>query len=215
MEITSKKFKDIMITVADSIEDNVEYLTELDAKIGDGDHGVNMAKGFKKIKEDLLRYIGDDIGEMLVLSGKVLLNEIGGAMGPLYGGGLVQAGIALKGKDSLNKDDIYTLFSSLLTSIQELGGAKVGDKTMVDTLEPFVKEYSKKIRSDDMISSFNFALSSAKRGMESTKDLISKVGRSSRLFERSKGHIDVGSASSHLILKSFYDSIRNISEEIN
>ncbi len=209
MEITSRKFKDMIVSIADTIKDNVEYLTDLDAKIGDGDHGINMAKGFKKIKEDLKGYEGNDIGEILILSGKVLLNEIGGAMGPLYGGGLVKAGIALKGKDSLNKEDIYIMFSSLLTSVKELGGAKVGDKTMVDTLEPFVKEYENKMKSDGMLISFKAALVKAKEGMESTKDMISKVGRSSRLLERSRGHIDVGSASSYLILESFYDSIKN------
>ena len=173
----------------------------------DGDHGVNMAKGFKKIKENLSKQDLADIGEILMLSGKVLLNEIGGAMGPLYGGGLVKAGIALKGKKVLLKEDIHTLFSSLLTSIKDLGGARVGDKTMVDTLEPFVAEYREKIKTDDMLTSFKEALAKAKIGMESTKEMISKVGRSSRLLERSKGHIDVGSASSYLILETFYSSI--------
>ena len=212
MNITADKFKDIMVSIADSIEDNVEYLTELDAKIGDGDHGVNMAKGFKKIKEDLSKQNLADIGEILILSGKVLLNEIGGAMGPLYGGGLVKAGIALKGKEVLLKEDIYTLFLSLLISVKELGGAKVGDKTMVDTLDPFIAEYKQSIKTDDMRTSFKEALAKAKIGMESTKEMISKVGRSSRLLERSKGHIDVGSASSYLILKSFYDSIKDLKE---
>jgi len=212
MNITSDKLKDIMIKVADAIEEKVDYLTELDAKIGDGDHGINMAKGFKKIREDLKNYSGNDIGEILTLSGKVLLNEIGGAMGPLYGGGLIRAGIALKGKSSINKEDIYTVFSSLLSSVKELGGAKAGDKTMVDTLEPFVREYKEKLKKDDMLSSFESALAKAREGMESTRDMVSKVGRSSRLLERSRGHIDVGAASSYLILESFYSSIKG---EIN
>jgi dihydroxyacetone kinase-like protein len=212
MKISSDKFKDIMITIADTIEDNVEYLTELDAKIGDGDHGVNMAKGFRKIRKDLGGYNEDDIGQILILSGKVLLNEIGGAMGPLYGGGLVKAGIALKGKDMLLKEDIYTLFSSLLTSVKELGGAKAGDKTMVDTLEPFVDKYGQSIKASGMEEAFKAALAGAKKGMESTKDMISRVGRSSRLLERSKGHIDVGAASSYLILESFYNFIKDLKE---
>lgn len=213
MEITSKHFKDMVISLAHTIEEKVDYLTELDARIGDGDHGVNMAKGFRKIKEDLKNYNGSDIGEILILSGEVLLNEIGGAMGPLYGGGLIKAGIALKGKDNLLKEDIYTLFSSLLTSVKELGGAKVGDKTMVDTLEPFVEEYGRLIRlENDMLSPFKAALAKAREGMESTKDMISKMGRSSRLLERSKGHIDVGAASSYLILESFYNYLIRLME---
>lgn len=207
MEIKSREFKDIMASIADTIEENVKYLTELDAKIGDGDHGINMAKGFAKIKDNLTGYEGEDIGEILILSGKVLLNEIGGAMGPLYGRGFIKAGTALKGKKSLLKDDIYNLFSSFLSSVKELGGAKVGDKTMVDTLEPFVSKYGKNVKVDNMLKSFKSALSKAEQGMKSTKDMVSRVGRSSRLLERSRGHLDVGAFSTYLILKSFYNSI--------
>lgn len=210
MEIDALKFKDILINIADTIEKNVDYLTELDAEIGDGDHGVNMNKGFKKIKALLLEKENNqinDIGEMLIMAGKVLLNEIGGAMGPLYGGGMVKAGMALKNKTSINKDDILTLFSNMLESIKSLGGAKVGDKTMVDTLEPFVNTYKLEVTNNDLVTTFKKALDSAKTGMLSTKDIISKVGRSSRLLERSKGHIDVGAASSYLILEAFYNSI--------
>ena len=210
MEINALKFKDILINIADTIEKNVDYLTELDAEIGDGDHGVNMNKGFKKIKALLLEKENNqinDIGEMLIMAGKVLLNEIGGAMGPLYGGGMVKAGMALKNKNSINKDDVLTLFSNMLESIKSLGGAKVGDKTMVDTLEPFVNTYKLEVANNDLITAFKKALDSAKTGMLSTKDIISKVGRSSRLLERSKGHIDVGAASSYLILEAFYNSI--------
>jgi len=209
MEIKKDGLKEIILSISDAIMDKVDYLTELDAKIGDGDHGVNMAKGFARIKEDLKGYDGNDIGEILILSGKVLLNEIGGALGPLYGGGLIKAGIALKGKEMLQKKDIYTLFSTLLSSVKELGKAKVGDKTMVDTLEPFVDEYGKKINTDNVKVSFGAALLKAKEGMESTKGMVSRIGRSSRLLERSKGHLDVGAASSYLILKTFYNSIIN------
>ncbi len=213
MEISAEQFKNILINIADTIEKNVNYLTELDAEIGDGDHGVNMNKGFKKIKSQLLEADADtnkDIGEILINAGKVLLNEIGGAMGPLYGGGMVKAGITLKGKEKINKNDILILFSSMLDSIKSLGGAKIGDKTMVDTIEPFVNTYKEQIeqlKNNDLKSAFKTALDAAKNGMLSTKDLVSKIGRSSRLLERSKGHIDVGAASSYLILEAFYNSL--------
>jgi len=210
MKIGYKNFKTIIENIADTIENNVDYLTELDAKIGDGDHGVNMSKGFKRIKGNLAGYSGEDIGEIFIMSGKVLLNEIGGAMGPLYGGGFVKAGMALKGKAAIGKNDIYTLFSSLLGSIKSLGGARVGDKTMVDTLEPFVNEYKRQSEDNKIINSFGEALAKAKLGMESTKDMISRVGRSSRLLERSKGHLDVGAVSNYLILESFYISLKEI-----
>jgi phosphoenolpyruvate---glycerone phosphotransferase subunit DhaL len=208
MNITAKDFKKIFIDIANTIEKNVDYLTELDAEIGDGDHGVNMNKGFKKIKENLLGTSTEDIGEMLIISGKVLLNEIGGAMGPLYGGGFIKAGTALKGKNSIDKVDVYSLFSAMLDSMNIIAPAKIGDKTLVDTLEPFINEYKRLVGDNDLLPTFSKALIKAKEGMESTKDMISRVGRSSRLLERSIGHVDVGAASSYLILESFYNSIK-------
>ena len=211
MIILAKDFKNILLNLTETIEKNVEYLTELDAEIGDGDHGTNMNKGFKKIKQKLMDSNTQDIGEMLIITGKVLLNEIGGAMGPLYGGGFVKAGIALKDKSNLDKNDILTLFSNMLDSIKSLGGAKVGDKTMVDTIEPFVAKYRESVYKMEMTEAFKTALKDAKEGMLFTKDLVSRIGRSSRLLERSRGHIDVGAASSYLILESFYNSLIGIS----
>jgi len=210
MNINIEQFKEIMLAMAKAIKDNVKYLTELDAQIGDGDHGVNMAKGFKRIEQKIGESSTEDIGQVLIDSGKVLLNEIGGAMGPLYGGGLVKAGAALKGKKVLEKEDVADLFSSFLESVKFLGQAKVGDKTMVDTLQPFVDEYQKQMKVNDLDASFKAALAKAKEGMQSTKDMVSRVGRSARLLERSRGHIDVGAASSYLILESFYSSIKHL-----
>jgi phosphoenolpyruvate---glycerone phosphotransferase subunit DhaL len=210
MVILTNDFKDILINIAGTIEKNVNYLSKLDADIGDGDHGVNMNKGFKRIKLMLMESDEKDIGEILITTGKILLNEIGGAMGPLYGGGFVKAGTALKGKSELDKNDVYTLFSSMLDSIKSLGGAKIGDKTMVDTIEPFVIKYGDLMNKMEMDEAFRNALKDAKKGMLNTKDLISRVGRSSRLLERSKGHLDVGAVSSYLILESFYKSVVNL-----
>lgn len=210
MEISATDFKKILLDIAATIDRNVDYLTELDAEIGDGDHGINMNKGFKKIKENLLAADTEDIGEMLIISGKVLLNEIGGAMGPLYGGGFVKAGILLNGKNKIDKKDIYNMFAAILDSMNSIAPAKIGDKTLVDTIEPFIDEYKKFMDSNDLLNTFGKALIKAREGMESTKDIISKVGRSSRLLERSRGHIDVGAASSYLILESFYNSIKSL-----
>lgn len=213
MNVEAKDFKDIMVAVADMINTNVEYLTKLDAEIGDGDHGANMNKGFKKIKEKLINTDVNDAGEILIISGKVLLNEIGGAMGPLYGGGFIKAGTILKGKTQLEKIDFYHLFKAVLDSMNEIAPAEIGDKTLVDTIAPFVYEYEKQMKDNDLLSTFEKALAKGKQGMESTKDMVSRVGRSSRLGERSRGHIDVGAASSYLILERFYTSIKNLKGE--
>jgi len=203
MDISANDIRQVMIDISKMLENNLDYLTELDAKIGDGDHGINMTNGFRKIREKLEQGKIDDIGEILITTGKVLLNEIGGAMGPLYGGGFVKAGTVLKGKTSMDKHDIATMFSEFLGSVKSLGGAKVGDKTMVDTLEPFVISLKDQVESKELAEAFQVALIEAKKGMESTKDMVSHIGRSSRLLERSKGHLDVGSVSSYLILETF------------
>lgn len=203
MQIDGRFIKDTIIDISKQLDKNLDYLTELDAKIGDGDHGINMSNGFRKIKQKLSESEQDDIGEILITTGKVLLNEIGGAMGPLYGGAFVKAGTSLKGKTSLEKEDFAGIFSDFLESVKSLGGAKIGDKTMVDTLEPFVDTLNAEIQKNDLDYAFSKALASAKKGMESTKEMVSNIGRSSRLLERSKGHLDVGAVSSYIILEVF------------
>lgn len=210
MQLRSGDIKTIIIAISDKLEKNLDYLTELDAKIGDGDHGINMSNGFKKIKQKLKEDDKEDIGEILITTGKVLLNEIGGAMGPLYGGAFVKAGTTLKGKKTMDKNDMAVMFTDFLDSVQSLGGAKKGDKTMVDTLEPFTEKLKQQVETDDLKQAFDKALSSAKEGMESTKDMISNIGRSSRLLERSKGHLDVSAVSSYLILETFHEQLKNL-----
>jgi dihydroxyacetone kinase-like protein len=210
MEIKAADIKKIITDISDKLEENIDYLTELDAKIGDGDHGINMSNGFKKIKKNLADNKTDDIGEILITTGKVLLNEIGGAMGPLYGGAFVRAGTTLKGKKNMDKKDVAVMFSDFLESIKSLGGAKIGDKTMVDTIEPFVAKLNCEIKSSELPDAFDSALMDAKRGMESTRDMVSNIGRSSRLLERSRGHLDVGAASSYLILETFGKHFRSL-----
>jgi len=213
MLIGAIDFKNILISIADTIDPNVSYLTDLDAEIGDGDHGINMQKGFTKIRDTLLSSSIKDIGELLIVSGNVLLNEIGGAMGPLYGGGLVYAGKKLKGKVEIDKFDIYTIFSSMLESMNSIAPAKIGDKTLVDTLEPFVNEYKSLVDNNNLLSIFEKSMIKAKQGMESTKDIISRVGRSSSLRERSIGHLDVGAVSCYLILEAFYKYLLKIKNQ--
>jgi len=209
MQIGAQVIKNTIMEISEQLDKNLDYLTELDAKIGDGDHGINMSNGFKKIKQKLSESEQDDIGQILITTGKVLLNEIGGAMGPLYGGAFVKAGTALKGKDSLGKEDIAAMFSAFLESVKSLGGAKVGDKTMVDTLQPFVDTLGEQVKTKDLDEAFDKALASAKKGMESTKDMVSNIGRSSRLLERSKGHLDVGAVSSYIILETFSKNLKS------
>jgi dihydroxyacetone kinase-like protein len=124
-----------VLALCDVIEQNKAYLSEVDGAIGDGDHGINMAKGFRLVRERL----GEkevSLSEGLGLIGRTLMTEIGGSMGPIYGTFFIQ--MSLKSKDKSETDP--TLFAEMLqaarTGVEDIGGAKVGDKTIMDALAP-------------------------------------------------------------------------------
>ena len=194
------------------IQDNALYLSEIDGAIGDGDHGINMNKGFTMCKDRLIdKQI--DLSTALNILGEVLLNEIGGAMGPLYGMfffGMSNACNNKKQIDSIVFKDMLEAAVSELSEI-DLSKAKIGDKTMMDTLIPAVAAYKTTINhGKSFIEALEEMKIAAEKGKESTKELIAKVGRASRLGERSRGFLDVGAVSSWLILKSMADSIIQI-----
>ena len=199
----------IIYDLIKTIQDNALYLSEIDGAIGDGDHGINMNKGFTLCKD---RLIGEQINlsKALNILGEVLLNEIGGAMGPLYGMfffGMSNACNNKKQIDSIVFKDMLEAAVSELSEI-DLSKAKIGDKTMMDTLIPAVEAYKTTINhGKSFIEALEEMKIAAEKGKESTKELIAKVGRASRLGERSRGFLDVGAVSSWLILKSMADSI--------
>jgi dihydroxyacetone kinase-like protein len=202
----------IVYDLIKTIQDNALYLSEIDGAIGDGDHGINMNKGFTICKDRLIdKQI--DLSTALNILGEVLLNEIGGAMGPLYGMfffGMSNACNSKKQIDSIVFKDMLEAAVSELSEI-DLSKAKIGDKTMMDTLIPAVEAYKTTINhGKSFIEALEEMKIAAEKGKESTKELIAKVGRASRLGERSRGFLDVGAVSSWLIVKSMADSITQI-----
>lgn len=193
----------MVLALIDTIEENKAFLSEVDGKIGDGDHGINMAKGFALIRSRL----GDrevSFSEGLGLVGKTLMTEIGGAMGPIYGTFFVQ--MSLKSKDKPETD--AALFGVMLKAareaLYELGGAKVGDKTIMDTLIPAQESYQAAVDSGASLpEALQQMVDAAEKGKESTVNLVAQIGRSSRLGERSRGVLDAGAASCALILQTF------------
>jgi dihydroxyacetone kinase-like protein len=191
-----------------TIQNNKEYLSEIDGAIGDGDHGINMNKGFTICKE---RLAGQKLNLATALKtlGKVLLTEIGGSMGPLYGTFFIEMSKACDGKEEIDKQIFADMLNAALKGIQTLGNAKVGDKTLIDTLSPAVDTYLVMIEQGD---SFEQALqamvTAAEKGKESTRELVAKVGRASRLGERSRGVLDAGATSCYLMLASMAISIK-------
>lgn len=193
---------DIVLSLAARIIENRAYLSEIDGKIGDGDHGVNMAKGFGMAAE---RIKGSDMSLAVAFDtlGTVLMTEIGGSMGPLYGVMFIQFAETIEKVALIDAPTFAAMLSNGLEGIQAIGSAKVGDKTLLDTLVPAIDAFN---AANAGGKSFSDALDAlvvaAEKGRDNTKDLVAKIGRASRLGERSIGVLDAGATSCALILKA-------------
>ncbi|MBN2552159.1 MAG: dihydroxyacetone kinase subunit L [Spirochaetales bacterium] len=199
----------VVQNLIETIRENKAYLSEVDGAIGDGDHGINMAKGFTLTGERLTDQMG--CSESLKTLGRTLVMEIGGAMGPLYGTFFKALAGACSDKEQIDAQVFGQMLEAGYAAVVELGQARVGDKTLVDTLHPALAEYKKALGDG---AGFKDALQrmvqAAQQGKESTRDLAAKLGRSSRLGERSRGVLDAGAASCYLILKSMADTISGL-----
>jgi len=185
--------KKILIAIADRIMREKDYITQLDAACGDGDMGVGMYMGFKKAKENLEKDESNDISRLLTTVGSAILSSVGGASGPLFGTLFLQAGNTVKGKKGLTLEDIASMFEASLNKIKTLGGAKVGDKTLIDALEPAVTALREAAsKNAGLKESLDKAAEEAERGAESTKDLVAQHGKARYLGEKSVGYIDPG-----------------------
>ena len=196
----------IMAALVKTIQENAAYLSEVDGAIGDGDHGINMSKGFTRAGQ--LTVTGPiDLSTGLNRLGDVLMTEIGGAMGPLYGTLFMEMAGACKGKAAIDEQVWKQMLTAGLAGVKDLGGAQVGDKTLLDTLSPATEAFAAAV---DRGASFHEALrqmvDAAEKGKESTRGLVARLGRASRLGERSRGVLDAGATSCYLILKSMADS---------
>jgi dihydroxyacetone kinase-like protein len=204
-EIDGKK---ILLRIVQEIEENKAWLSEIDGAVGDGDHGVNMAKGFAMVRDGIDEQ-PDNLSDLLHFTGMTLLTHIGGAMGPIYGTLFMSMGKALRGRKILSAEDVSAMLSQALEGVKKRGGAEEGDKTLVDTLAAASRATERAVEQGaDLNGVIDSMVESAQRGMEKTKDMVAKKGRSSRLGERSKGTIDAGAASCFLILKAMGESIK-------
>ena len=189
-----------------AIQTNKEYLSDIDGLIGDGDHGINMNKGFTICQERLEDGMG--LTEALKTLGRVLMMEIGGSMGPLYGTLFNKMSRASKDEEMITRDVFGKMLSDARIGVSELGSAKVGDKTLMDVLIPADEAYKAAQAADkDFKGCLADMKAAAETGWQSTKDLVAKIGRASRLGERSRGVLDAGATSCNLILQTMADAI--------
>lgn len=192
------------------IEKNKDYLTELDAAIGDADHGMNMERGFKKVVSQLETVAEKDIGSILKTVSMTLISSVGGASGPLYGTFFLRASTTVTGKEELDGENMLKLLQAGLDGIIGRGKAQLGDKTMVDALYPAVMAFEQGINDGfELKNAMEKAVAAAEQGMKDTIRMVAKKGRASYLGERSVGHQDPGATSLYLMLKSFYESLGN------
>lgn len=190
------------------MEENKEFLTQLDAAIGDAEHGTNMERGFKKVNSQLSAVVDKDVGSILKSAGMALISSVGGASGPLYGTLFLRAGTAASGKQELNTADMANVLKAGLLGVIERGKAQVGDKTMVDALTPAVEALEQAAEDGvDITEALGQAVAAAERGMKDTILLIARKGRASYLGDRSIGHQDPGATSMYLILKALHDVV--------
>ncbi len=195
---------------ATKIEQNKEYLTELDAAIGDADHGINMDRGFKRVSNQLPNVTDQDIGSILKTVSMTLISSIGGASGPLYGTFFLRASTVVAGKHELTAQDLLEMLQAGLDGVLQRGKAQLGDKTMVDVLSPAVVAFGQAVRTNKvMLAAMQQALAAGQEGLQNTIPMLAKKGRASYLGERSMGHQDPGATSSYLMLKSLLETLEN------
>jgi len=193
---------------AESLEVNREVLNQLDAAIGDAEHGINMDRGFQKVISQLSSSAEQDIEGILKSTGMSLISFVGGASGPLYGSFFLKAAAAATGKQELDEDELLGVLRAGLKGVIDRGKAQQGDKTMIDALIPGVEAFESMIRKgNSMAEALKQAVVAAEKGMEDTIPMVARKGRSSYLGERSIGHQDPGATSMYLILKALYESI--------
>jgi len=191
----------------ESLKANVEILNQLDAAIGDAEHGINMNRGFQKIISQLPSSTDKDIEGILKSTGMSLISSVGGASGQLYGSFFLKAATASTGKQELDEDELLTVLRAGLKGVIDKGKAQKGDKTMIDTLIPSVDTFESMVRKgNSMTEALKQAVVAAQKGMEDTTSMVARKGRASYLGERSIGHQDPGATSMYLILKALYDS---------
>lgn len=186
---------------ADEVRAAEARLTALDAAIGDGDHGANLARGLAAAVSSLTDKAPDTPGGVLVAAGRGLVAKTGGASGPLYGSGLRKAGKALGDETDADAAQLGEALHAMQTGIQELGGAAEGDKTMIDALAPAVAAF-REAAPDGLAQAARAAAEAAEAGVAATVPLQARKGRASYLGERSIGHEDPGAASTAIILRA-------------
>ncbi|HLL78593.1 MAG TPA: dihydroxyacetone kinase subunit DhaL [Ktedonobacteraceae bacterium] len=193
--------------IADALHENAAYLTQLDSAIGDADHGTNMDRGFRAVRDKFPTMASMDSSSQFKTVGMTLVSTVGGASGPLYGTAFLRASAAVANKQELEAADIVALLEAFLGGIIARGKATTGEKTMVDALTPALDAAKTAANAGASLADVTArAAAAAEEGMKATIPMLATKGRASYLGERSIGHQDPGATSSWLILRALAET---------
>lgn len=201
--LNSKDYMDYIAAVNQELNEQEEYITNLDLATGDGDHWANLHMGFTKLTEEKSRLEALDISSELKEIGKIMMAVIGGSSGVLYGSAYLKAAVAMKEKDVIHKEELFEILNAMLNAIMDRGQAKPGYKTMIDSLFPAVMEYKAALEEKlDVESLCKRVAEAAERGAEDTKNMESIKGRATYQSNKGVGHLDPGAVTMALQIKT-------------
>lgn len=197
-----EKILQILTEMSRVMEQNKDFLTELDNAIADGDHGINMARGFAAVEQKLPTLASADLGTLFKTVGMTLLSVVGGSAGPLYGTAFLRAGAVVNGKNEMDITDLCGCLTAAIDGVMMRGKAVEGEKTMLDAMIPAQKAMNaaaeRGASPKEMLAA---GVAAAKDGIEFTKTIAATKGRASYIGERSIGHQDPGATSFTLLLE--------------
>ncbi|MCQ2492594.1 MAG: dihydroxyacetone kinase subunit L [Lachnospiraceae bacterium] len=194
--MNSSKVLEVILAISAKIDEEKQFLTQLDNVIGDGDHGINMARGFKAFETKIPAVEGKDIGTILKTVGMTLVSTVGGSAGPLYGTAFMKAGMANAGKEEIDLAGFVETLGVAIEGVKMRGKATKGEKTMLDAMIPAYDAMKAAVESGmDAKTTLDIGVGAALEGVEYTKTIIATKGRASYVGERSIGHQDPGATS--------------------
>jgi dihydroxyacetone kinase-like protein len=197
-----------MALAAAQLQEAKAHLTELDAAIGDADHGINISRGFAAASEKIAAETDEDLGVLCKQVGMTLMSAVGGASGMLYGNFFLRAAAVVAGKTELEDSAVVTMLQAGCEGIITRGRAEPGDKTMVDVWTPALAALDNSLHTGrDLVTSLRACVDTAEASMNATAPMQARKGRASYLGARSIGHIDPGAASSYILLRALLNAV--------
>ena len=207
MDYTVADIKKVISKLCDIIIENEVYFCELDSAAGDGDFGMSLAKGFKEVKAQIDTIETEDACQFIKGCSMIITEYCGGASGPIWGSAFRAAALSVKGKEVITQQDISAMLEAAIGGIQKRGGAKLGDKTLLDALIPAQEAMAAAVSDGkDLKEMICAAAKAAKEGAENTKNITAHKGRASYLGDRSISYPDAGAVAISVIFGSFAEA---------